>query len=1043
MGLLDEVIVISDDDDDPSQPRRSKRLRTSKSPSKPGSVLDMTLDDTPSPAPANDEEDVDIMGSSSDDVDIIDLDHYQNAGPSTPARGKGKSVALSPQQQALQAAYAAIQTNVDKGDRAGRQNWLQGRLAELPCNLPEQLQALMLNGAGADGQDHGPVTRRAMLELLPSATVRMAERSVYEAASRAVLHQREPDGTRKAPTPTPPPEGGPSPPAGQPEVQVAADERRTVGGGRGRGGRGGRGGRRGRRAASTAPEDQGAATSPAAVLKGTSKGKRKADHMEGSSAQQAKHAQHVLKRKDRAKPPTCPMCHSDTILACDKLEGVSFAELKMIMGYRCLPPGRSHRACVDALTASCQGLTHICPLCHGSITTQGDALPPSQPPGSSADDNPSASSAGPNLLGEAEARWADATVQQCLDLCSNVDLVYKLLIQDIHPVLVAADPPSTSCQAAAGRGRGRGSGGGRGGGRTVGGLPVPKGVPWPEEWDEEDEQHFWNPFSAFSGSSAPSSSAGWAKGTGYGGSGSFYGMGGPQKDAAEEKCREAAALRQQVVDQHLQRGITNICNCLETAISGQANGGLVPDCPPVWATSVLFGGPFAAALRLLLQNDSVMELGSKGRIYGELLRLLDVLGSNIDLVPLLYEPAQFETKLTDAPGGSAPSGGPPQREAPSVLDALHSLNQQCHVFKKSAEQLASGSMEDIGALSLALQIIDASQELQETVAHLKKLMPKASDRHADQTQPAAHGVGSPGRPSSGTRASTEKKKGKGKQAAAAAAAQELDALQASYVEKLKPLSFREFDLLDTKARFHFRNQALASKSGGGEVMRKWLRRVSGEHASLSGSLPLAWTSSIFVAADPSRLDILRALIIGPADTPYANGCFVFDIFLPSNYPNVPPQVHFMTTGGGRVRFNPNLYECGKVCLSLLGTWSGPSWDPTASTLLQVLISIQSMILVDDPYFNEPGYETSRATAHGKAANDSYNKGQQLNTLSHAIWPALKQPDPCFAEIIKLHFQLKKGVVRQQLQDWLAIAGKQAPHQLKEITAAIRFELESL
>ena len=67
---------------------------------------------------------------------------------------------------------------------------------------------------------------------------------------------------------------------------------------------------------------------------------------------------------------------------------------------------------------------------------------------------------------------------------------------------------------------------------------------------------------------------------------------------------------------------------------------------------------------------------------------------------------------------------------------------------------------------------------------------------------------------------------------------------------------------------------------------------------------------------------------------------------------------------------------------------------------QVLISIQSMILVDDPYFNEPGYESSRATAHGKLANDNYNKSQQLNTLTHAILPALKQPDPCFAEIIK-------------------------------------------
>lgn len=59
------------------------------------------------------------------------------------------------------------------GCRAGRQNWLQGQLAELPCNLPEQLQALMLTGAAADGQEHGSVTRRAMLKLLPSATVRM------------------------------------------------------------------------------------------------------------------------------------------------------------------------------------------------------------------------------------------------------------------------------------------------------------------------------------------------------------------------------------------------------------------------------------------------------------------------------------------------------------------------------------------------------------------------------------------------------------------------------------------------------------------------------------------------------------------------------------------------------------------------------------------------------------------------------------------------------------------------------------------------------
>jgi len=40
---------------------------------------------------------------------------------------------------------------------------------------------------------------------------------------------------------------------------------------------------------------------------------------------------------------------------------------------------------------------------------------------------------------------------------------------------------------------------------------------------------------------------------------------------------------------------------------------------------------------------------------------------------------------------------------------------------------------------------------------------------------------------------------------------------------------------------------------------------------------------------------------------------------------------------------------------LLGTWPGPGWDPKASTLLQVLVSIQSLILVPDPYFNEPAF----------------------------------------------------------------------------------------
>ena len=90
--------------------------------------------------------------------------------------------------------------------------------------------------------------------------------------------------------------------------------------------------------------------------------------------------------------------------------------------------------------------------------------------------------------------------------------------------------------------------------------------------------------------------------------------------------------------------------------------------------------------------------------------------------------------------------------------------------------------------------------------------------------------------------------------------------------------------------------------------------------------------------------------------------------------------------------NPNLYANGKCCLSLLGTWSGPGWDAGSSTLLQVLVSIQSMILgTSQPYFNEPGFSSSEGTTAGDAASRAYNEELRHHTLLHAILPALRAP----------------------------------------------------
>lgn len=125
------------------------------------------------------------------------------------------------------------------------------------------------------------------------------------------------------------------------------------------------------------------------------------------------------------------------------------------------------------------------------------------------------------------------------------------------------------------------------------------------------------------------------------------------------------------------------------------------------------------------------------------------------------------------------------------------------------------------------------------------------------------------------------------------------------------------------------------------------RRIAKELATMTSALPLEYGSSIFVCTDESRVDLMKVLITGPEDTPYANGLFEFDVFFPANYPNVPPKCNFLTTGGGSVRFNPNLYADGKVCLSILGTWEGrpeEKWNPLCSAL-QVFISIQVCIIL--------------------------------------------------------------------------------------------------
>lgn len=223
----------------------------------------------------------------------------------------------------------------------------------------------------------------------------------------------------------------------------------------------------------------------------------------------------------------------------------------------------------------------------------------------------------------------------------------------------------------------------------------------------------------------------------------------------------------------------------------------------------------------------------------------------------------------------------------------------------------------------------------------------------------------------------------------------------------KVMSAFSFDVCDTMA-----NHAFLSVPASNLSTRALFRELS----QLSRNLPCEYGSSIFVRALEGRMDLLRALIIGPEGTPYANGCFFFDICL-HDYPTQPPKVKFLTTGSVLHRpINPNLYSNGKVCLSLLGTFSGPGWIRGESTLLQVLISIQALIFVDKPIYNEPMVPAFV----GALTSNTYNKRVLRHTLEFGILPCLSDNYyPEFREILYHHYRLKRDKVQAQCYSWLA------------------------
>ena len=137
---------------------------------------------------------------------------------------------------------------------------------------------------------------------------------------------------------------------------------------------------------------------------------------------------------------------------------------------------------------------------------------------------------------------------------------------------------------------------------------------------------------------------------------------------------------------------------------------------------------------------------------------------------------------------------------------------------------------------------------------------------------------------------------------------------------------------------------------------------------------------IYIEFNETNFLEAKAMIIGPKDSLYEGGFLFFNINFPKNYPYSPPDITYVSRN--KVRIHPNIYigsgtnGFGKVCLSILGTWSGPRWT-SIMDITTVLLTVQSL-LDNNPLHHEPGQENNKTKQ-----NDLYNeviKYESINTL---------------------------------------------------------------
>lgn len=174
-------------------------------------------------------------------------------------------------------------------------------------------------------------------------------------------------------------------------------------------------------------------------------------------------------------------------------------------------------------------------------------------------------------------------------------------------------------------------------------------------------------------------------------------------------------------------------------------------------------------------------------------------------------------------------------------------------------------------------------------------------------------------------------------------------------------------------------------------------------------------SGIMLKFFEDRMDLISAMITGPVDTPYEGCLFFFDVFLPPSYPLKQPHAKYIKFHNTNSQIHPNIFHDGSICLSLLNQAAknvkrfSMFWMPGKSTLLQLFVSFQGLVLARDPINN---ISVHRRVEESKAFNQNV-----VNNVVLSMTTQIRNPPELFMEETLEHYRQTGFMTHNKLQNY--------------------------